>query len=393
MKNDLLVKYPLEKEWNIEKNGSIPDNITLYSKTKYYFNCERCDGKEYYIALKDWFRRKSNASKICRHYPANQTRNAKLKISLAEHSPELILEWSENNKEDYNLINYGSERVVEWKCYKCNSFFHQKIVKRACDKIGCPYCTSKKVNSLNSLQSKYPEISKNLLNPDPSKVNSYSSKIGVWKCFKCEENFNSHIYRVVNSCKEGKIGCPFCTGKRVNSKNNLLTTHPEICSEWDYIKNEKGPEKYTAGSGSRSKVWWICSKKGHSWQASINLRTGKGKEAGSGCPHCSIRISRVESEWLNYLSIDEKYRQSKIYIDGKRYLVDAYVPETNTIYEFWGDYYHGNPKIYNLDEYNKTCKKTFRELYNKTIEKQNIFISNGYNLIFIWENEWKKFKV
>lgn len=35
MKNDLLVKYPLEKEWNIEKNKSIPDNIALYSNSKF----------------------------------------------------------------------------------------------------------------------------------------------------------------------------------------------------------------------------------------------------------------------------------------------------------------------------------------------------------------------
>lgn len=387
MKSELLIKYPiLEKEWNTIKNGPIPNNITLYSKIKYYFNCENCNGKEYYVALKNWFRRKSHESKICRHYPTNQTRKAKLKITLSEHSPDLILEWSENNKEDYNLINYGSEKIVEWKCSKCNSIFNQKIRKRTCDKVGCPYCSSKKVNSLNSLESNYPELSKQLLNPNPSTVSCYSSKISIWKCFKCNEVFNSRIYRVVNSYKDGKTGCPFCTGKQVNSKNNLLAKHPEICNEWDYIKNIKRPEEYTAGSGSRYKVWWLCANKGHSWQASINTRVGKN----SGCPYCCHKISKVEIDWLNYLKIDEKYRQSNVYINGKRYLVDAYVPETNTIYEFWGDYYHGNPKIYNLDDYNKTCKKTFRELYNKTINKQNIYLSNGYNLISIWENEWGK---
>lgn len=389
MKSDLLLKYPvLEKEWNIIKNGPIPDNITLYSKIKYYFNCEKCNGKEYYIALKNWFRRKSHKSKICRHYPINQTRKSKLKTTLVEHSPELILEWSNNNKEDYNSLNYGSEKIVEWKCATCNSLFNQKIRKRTCDKIGCPYCASKKVNVLNSLESNYPELSKRLLSPNPSTVSCYSSKISIWKCFKCNEIFNSRIYRIVNSYKDGKTGCPFCTGKRVNSKNNLLVTHPQICAEWDYNKNIKKPEEYTAGSGSRYKVWWLCANKGHSWQASINTRVGKN----SGCPYCCHKISKVEIEWLNYLKIDEKYRQSNIYIDGKRYLVDAYVPETNTIYEFWGDYYHGNPTIYNLDDYNKTCKKTFRELYNKTINKKNIFISNGYNLVYIWEKEWNLIK-
>lgn len=383
MKNDLLIRFPnLEKEWNITKNGPIPDNITLCSKVKYYFNCEKCNGKEYYISLYDWFRRKSNQSKICRHYHSNQNRKAKIKISLFNHSPHLILEWSKNNKEDYRLINYGSDRIVEWKCAKCQSLFNQKVRKRTIDKTGCPYCTSKKVNSSNSLESHYPELSKHLLHPFASKVNIYSSKISVWKCFKCKETFNSRIYRVVNSYKNGKTGCPFCAGKKVNYKNNLLVNHPEICKEWDYNKNIKKPEEYIAGS--KSKVWWLCANKGHSWETSIKTRVGKNR----GCPYCCHKISKVEIEWLNYLKINEKYRQINIKINNNRYLVDAYVPETNTIYEFWGDYYHGNPEIYNLDDYNKTCKKTFRELYNKTINKKNIYLSNGYNLISIWEHDW-----
>ena len=54
MKNNLLDKFPnLEKEWNVSKNGVLPDHITLYSGIKYYFNCTRCNGKEYYIALNE----------------------------------------------------------------------------------------------------------------------------------------------------------------------------------------------------------------------------------------------------------------------------------------------------------------------------------------------------
>lgn len=387
MKNELLEKFPnLEKEWNVSKNGMLPDRISLYSGIKYYFNCIRCNGKEYYIALKDWFRRQSHQSKICRHYPKNQVRKAKLKVSLASHSPELILEWSSNNKEDYNLINYGSEKVVEWKCSKCSSIFNQSITKRCCDKVGCPYCTSKRVNDTNSLEISYPELSGRLLKPLGSKVNAFSAKLGTWRCFKCNEVFNSRIYCVVKAYKEGRSGCIFCAGKKVNHKNNLLATHPEICAEWDYSKNNKSPEEYTAGS--RYKVWWICCKKGHSWQASINGRTGVNNQ-GSGCPYCSCRISKVEKEWLNYLNIDDNYRQATIRINGKKYSVDAYVPETNTIYEFWGDYYHGNPNIYNLDDMNQKCKKTFRQLYEATVKKQELLIRSGYNLVCIWESDWR----
>jgi hypothetical protein len=304
----------------------------------------------------------------------------------------LILEWSKNNKEDYNLINYGSEKIVEWKCFKCNYFFNQKICKRTVDRVGCPFCCGKKVNNVNSLEVNYPELSKQLLIPNPSDVTCASSKIGTWKCFKCKENYKSKIHQMVKSFENKNSGCPFCTGKKVNDKNNLLVTHPQICLEWDYEKNIKGPENYTAGSGSRSKVWWICKNKNHSWQASVNIRTGTVEKTGSNCPYCSIRVSKVETEWLDFLKIDKKYRQVYITAGNKKYSVDAYVPQTNTIYEFYGDYYHGNPKIYNPNDLNKKCKKTFGLLYENTLKKQYDIFKSGYNLIYIWESEWNIIK-
>lgn len=34
---------------------------------------------------------------------------------------------------------------------------------------------------------------------------------------------------------------------------------------------------------------------------------------------------------------------------------------------------------------------TYGELYNKTMAKSKIIHDKGYNLIEIWENDWKKF--
>ena len=72
-------------------------------------------------------------------------------------------------------------------------------------------------------------------------------------------------------------GCPFCSGNRVLSGfNDLSTTHPELAKEasgWD-------PSLITAGSGKKSN--WICSK-GHRWEATIANRTFNK----SGCPFCS----------------------------------------------------------------------------------------------------------
>lgn len=99
-------------------------------------------------------------------------------------------------------------------------------------------------------------------------------------------------------------------------------------------------------------------------------------------------ISKVEMEWLDSMNIpnDENHRQKVLY----EYRVDGYIPEEKTIYEFLGDYWHGNPKLFNGNELNKHNNKTMKELYNETLERFNILISLGYKIIYIWESDYKK---
>ena len=73
----------------------------------------------------------------------------------------------------------------------------------------------------------------------------------------------------------------------------------------------------------------------------------------------------------------------------KRVIVDGVDYENNTIYEFNGGYYHGNPEIFNTNELNKTTSKIFGELYKNTLEKEKILREAGYNFISIWEKDYK----
>ena len=71
-----------------------------------------------------------------------------------------------------------------------------------------------------------------------------------------------------------------------------------------------------------------------------------------------------------------------------RYRADGYCKETNTVYEYHGDYWHGNPKKFNKDEINKSSKKTFGELYEQTLKRENEIRTLGYNLVVMWESDW-----
>lgn len=76
--------------------------------------------------------------------------------------------------------------------------------------------------------------------------------------------------------------------------------------------------------------------------------------------------------------------------DGSRIKADGYVPETKTAYEFWGDYWHGNPRLYQADDSNQATGTTYGHLYQKTLNKRKRIVEQGFNLIEIWEQDWKR---
>ena len=165
------------------------------------------------------------------------------------------------------------------------------------------------------------------------------------------------------------IGCPDCGGTKKLNTQKFIKKSKEIHKEtYDYslvkyINNQK-------------KVKIICKKH------NIFEQIPDDHMRGRGCIKCSNRFGILENNWLNDNNIIN--RQVRI---GK-YIVDGYDPITNTIYEFNGDYWHGNPIRYKKDDINSSCKKTFGELYKKTIEKEKILIDKGYKVISIWESEY-----
>ena len=115
--------------------------------------------------------------------------------------------------------------------------------------------------------------------------------------------------------------------------------------------------------------------------------------AGRGCPKCSTNNkSKKEKLWLDSLNVPIKNRNVFLKINNKKYNVDGLDLLNNTIYEFNGDYWHGNPKIFNSKDLNKNNKTTFGSLYKKTILKEKAFIDAGYKVVSIWEADWDAMK-
>jgi hypothetical protein len=105
----------------------------------------------------------------------------------------------------------------------------------------------------------------------------------------------------------------------------------------------------------------------------------------------SIKTSKAEINWLDSINIPNEYRQIKISVGSTICFVDGYDPESKTIYSFYGDFWHGNPKKYHPSKINKRVRKTFGQLYNLTIAKEKKLIEAGYKIISMWESDWMEY--
>lgn len=74
-------------------------------------------------------------------------------------------------------------------------------------------------------------------------------------------------------------------------------------------------------------------------------------------------------------------------IDTK--ICDIYIPKLNLIIEYFGDYWHCNPKKYNENYFNQKKNKYAKEIWEYDSNKIDLIKNNGYNFEVIWESELK----
>lgn len=180
---------------------------------------------------------------------------------------------------------------------------------------------------------------------------------------------------------KSKNACPTC------SKRNFATV--DFINFSNRIHNNRYDYSKVSYTNARSNVEIICSKHGtFIQQASRHMQ-------GSGCSKCHSNTSKMEKEWLDSLNIEESNRAINIIVSGyvKPLIADAYDPVSNTVYEFYGDLWHGNPKVFKTED-NHPVKKTmtFGDLYEKTMVREARIKDSGFNLVTIWENDWLESK-
>ena len=106
------------------------------------------------------------------------------------------------------------------------------------------------------------------------------------------------------------------------------------------------------------------------------------------------RQSARAMQWLHYkqeqlgrkLTMKSNKGEKKIDI----YYVDGYDEETKTVYEFLGDFYHGNLSTYKPEDVNTKLGRTMGQLNRSTHERLNRIKALGYKVEYIWEKDFLK---
>ena len=293
-----------------------------------------------------------------------------------------------NSLYDYSKVEYmGSENKVIIICKKHGEF---KQLPANHYKYGCGRC-GRELNIRNNLLklackkdfvSKANAIHKNMYDYSKAIYETVITKLII--ICKIHGDFsmspNNHL--------SGQ-GCPAC-GREISSLAKFKE-FDEYQTEFINMYGDKYDYSSVLWEGGSRLITIICKIHGE-FQILPYLH-----KIGKECAKCSNQHSDISMSWLLYMEvrystkIQHARNGGEFIIPGTRYKADGYGKSINTIFEFHGDFWHGNPKLYDKTKINPRTDTTYGVLYETTVKKSNVIKKIGFDLVEIWENDWKIF--
>ena len=269
-----------------------------------------------------------------------------------------------NNRYDYSLVYYKNNKTKIKIICKEHGQFEQTPNKHLTGQ-GCPMCDySVKLNNTDFIK-RCTKIHNNIYDYSLTDYKNHKTKVKII----CKEH---GIFTQAARNHLVGHGCKTCAG------NKTLTTD-EFIKKSNIVHNFRYDYSNTIYIRSLSKVKIVCREHGEFEQTPNKHLNGRG------CQICGLKYGLKENKWLDDIGIKKSDRQVRI----GNYIVDGIDRENNIIYEFNGDFWHGNPLVFGKNTINSVIGKTFGELYNNTLDKEEYLRSIGYNIISIWESDYK----
>lgn len=289
------------------------------------------------------------------------------------------------NKFSYEKTNYCGAKeklIITCKIHGDNVIAPNSHING----IGCSECSQlsrskNKTKDVNYFIKKAKEIHGDFYNYD--KVEYKKAKISVIITCPKHGDFNqtpgNHIHQ--------KVGCLKC-GHDISNDSRRLDNEIFIDRAKE-IHNERYDYSLVEYKNNSTKVSIICKDHGIFKQC-FNGHILQGQ----GCRKCaSNSTSKSEKLWLSEIGILDKNRRYRLNLSDSYVIVDGIDLEKKIVYEFLGDYWHGNSKIYDKNKLNTKVNKTMGQLHKETFARFRKLRKLGYKVVYIWESDWKNKRV
>lgn len=336
------------------------------------------------VSLYDHKRHKSGGCNSC----DSQKSSIRQRMSLSEFVKKAIQIHSEKKYDYSKVVEFKNQHhpILIGCTVDRHGFFYQTPTNHIhkTRPQGCPTCgrlrTARKL-ALNF--DSFLEKAKLLhgTNYDYSHTSFATTKDKAkFKCNSCEKIFEQTISDHLSG-----YGCWHCGIQKSRNANLKLTTElvVEKCLEvwgdqYDYSK--------VKWENDDTPITIICSKHG---EISIDYQNHVGSK--KGCRYCGSTRRQKQNDWLDFIGLpnSEKCREVTIRFKSGGYcFADGFDSELNVVYEFNGDYFHGNPKKYPKDLINRFSGRTMEEELERTLVKKQKLIDSGFQVVDIWESDW-----
>lgn len=376
-----------------EKHGDLYDYSKFgkpqNSKSQIIVICNTC-GEEFTTTIDGHLYHGTGCK--CRAKLAQSQSNYKKKhiniCNLITEFPEIAEEFSYKNDRDVSSFSPFSHEKVWWLCPK-NHEYEMVISNRTKSKQNCPVCASRKLHVDNDLSNNPDAVlqwdyERNLLTPKDYMKGSGDTAWFICDCKNDDVELKHSFQMRICNFHTGER-CPYRAGKKCDFAASIAMRTPEIIDYWDFDKNDEDPTEINYGSG---KYYWLkCPDCETEWKSTPNVI----KLGIISCPQCRLSgYSTAAIKWLETLpgNIQHAKNGGEFKIPGTNYRADGYCAETNTIYEFHGTFWHGDPAVYDPNEINPVVKKTYGELFERTKQKERTIRELGYNLVVMWEKDF-----
>jgi Zn finger protein HypA/HybF involved in hydrogenase expression len=278
-----------------------------------------------------------------------------------------------DGKFDYSKAEYQTQFIpVTLTCLVCDTEFNQKPHTHMSG-YGCPHCAKANLSlTHDDFIARALAIHGGKYDYTDAVYTSMRDPVRL-RCTRCDTTFS----QTAQNHLRGAGGCTTCGTTSLSTEEFVSRAKKVHGTDYDYSK-----VKYRL---SRTPVAITCLTCDTEFSQSPNDHLN-----GCGCRKCALsrRSSKMELAWLDSLGV--RIRQYRIKIGKRGFIVDGYDPATNTIYEFLGDFWHGNPESYSPEGINPVTKKSFGDLYKETERRLSELRAAGYQVSSVWESDWLK---